>query len=68
MKKPLPLVIAVIIGASSFFAVDPLRAAADPSDLVALCFRGKTIQVPMYLVNRYLSVPGTLNGPCPSTP
>jgi hypothetical protein len=67
-KNSTSLFLAIVLGATSFVAIDSLRAAADPSDLVPLCFRNKTILVPTYLRDRYLAVAGTLNGPCPSTP
>ncbi len=43
-------------------AVTALAVGGD--DLVTLCFRNRTIQVPFYLINRYLAVPGTTTGPC----
>ena len=45
-----------------------VTALAQGDDLVTLCFRNRTIQVPTYLINRYLAVPGTLTGPCPVSP
>ena len=68
LNKFTTLTLAIIAGASSFFVANSLRAAADPSDLVTLCFRGKTILVPIYLKDRYLAVAGTLNGPCAPSP
>jgi hypothetical protein len=68
-KRPFSLILAVVAGASAFSILAPLRAAADPTDLVTICFRNRTIQVPQYLVPRYQAVPGTLiNQPCPVTP
>jgi hypothetical protein len=68
-KRPLSLVLAIVAGASAFSILAPLRAAADPTDLVTICFRNRTIQVPNYLVPRYQAVPGTLiNQSCPTTP
>lgn len=43
-------------------------ALAQGDDLVTLCFRNRTIQVPFYLINRYLLVPGTTTGPCIVSP
>ena len=43
-------------------------ALAQGDDLVTLCFRNRTIQVPFYLISRYLAVPGTMAGPCPVSP
>jgi hypothetical protein len=67
-KRSISLALAIIAGASSFALVESLRAAADPSDLVTLCFRGKTIQVPLYLADRYKAVPGTTVGACNTSP
>jgi hypothetical protein len=68
-KRPLSLVLAIVAGASAFSILAPLRAAADPTDLVTICFRNRTIQVPQYLVPRYQAVPDTLIGQaCPTTP
>ncbi len=67
--RPFSLILAVVAGASAFSILAPLRAAADPTDLVTICFRNRTIQVPQYLVPRYQAIPGTLIGqPCPVTP
>ena len=41
-----------------------VTALAQGDVLVTLCFRNRTVQVPTYLVNRYLSVAGTTTGPC----
>ena len=41
-----------------------VTALAQGDELVTLCFRNRTIQVPAYLVNRYLAVIGTTAGPC----
>ena len=43
-------------------------ALAQGDDLVTLCFRNRTIQVPFYLINRYLAVAGTTTGPCIVSP
>ena len=45
-----------------------VTALAQGDDLVTLCFRNRTIQVPFYLIGRYLAVPGTTTGPCITTP
>ena len=68
VKNPVTLMLAMIVGASTFLLANSLLAAVDPLDLVSICFRGRTIQVPTYLKDRYLAVPGSLNGPCPSSP
>ena len=43
----------------------PVFAQGD--NLVTLCFRGRTIKVPSYLVNRYTGAGATI-GPCPTIP
>jgi len=44
-----------------------MTALAQGDELVTLCFRNRTVQVPAYLVPRYLAVVGTTQGPCQST-
>jgi len=44
----------------------PQPVPDEASDLVYLCFRGRTIQVPKYLTPRYLAA-GAQIGPCPET-
>lgn len=68
-KRPFSLLLAIVAGASAFSILAPLRAAADPTDLVTICFRNRTIQVPQYLVTRYQAAGATHIGqPCPITP
>lgn len=67
-KRSISLLLAIVAGASAFSILAPLRAAADPTDLVTICFRNRTIQVPQYLLGRYQTVPGTTVGACPTTP
>jgi hypothetical protein len=43
-------------------------ALAQGDELVTICFRNRTIQVPAYLLPRYLAVAGTTAGPCATTP
>ena len=64
LKKPLLTALAVIVGLGGA----AVTAFAQGDDLVTLCFRNRTIQVPFYLVNRYLAIPGTTGGPCIVTP
>ena len=45
-----------------------ITALAQGDDLVTICYRNRTVQVPFYLLNRYLAVPGTTTGPCITTP
>jgi hypothetical protein len=39
-------------------------ALAQGDELVTICFRNRTVQVPAYLLPRYLAVAGTTQGPC----
>ena len=45
-----------------------VTALAQGDSLVTLCFRNRTIQVPSYLVGRYLAVVGTTAGSCVVSP
>ena len=45
-----------------------VTALAQGDDLVTICFRNRTVQVPTYLLNRYLAIAGTMTGPCIVTP
>lgn len=38
--------------------------AVGPTELITLCFRGKTIQAPFYLRFKYYGL-GAVDGPCP---
>ena len=44
-----------------------VTALAQGDALVTLCFRNRTIQVPSYLVGRYVTA-GATSGPCVVTP
>ena len=50
---------AIVIGGS---LIVPSEGQGD-DDLIFLCYRGKTIQVPFYLKPRY-TAKGAANGPC----
>jgi hypothetical protein len=67
-KRSISLALAFVAAASAFSILAPLSAVADPTDLVTICFRNRTIQVPSYLLARYQAIPGTTNGPCPTSP
>jgi hypothetical protein len=67
-KRSFSLLLAIVAGASAFSVLAPLRAAADPTDLITICFRNRSIQIPQYLLPRYQSVPGTTVGNCITTP
>ena len=58
------LALAVVIGLGSIVT----SAIAQGDTLVTICFRNRTVQVPTYLLPRYLAVPGTNPGACPVTP
>jgi T5SS/PEP-CTERM-associated repeat protein len=49
----------------AFLAGENVAVAQAGEQLVILCFRNRTIQVPFYLVNRYTASGATI-GPCPS--
>jgi ABC-type sugar transport system substrate-binding protein len=71
MKKSqrfLSMVVAIVAGASGFSLLAPLSVTADATDLVTICFRNRTIEVPLYLLPRYQAVLGTTLGPCPTSP
>ena len=64
-KRFIMMTLAGVVGLSGA-AVTALAVGGD--DLVTLCFRNRTIQVPFYLINRYLAVLGTTTGPCIVSP
>jgi len=57
------LAFAVVTG----LGVSTISVFAQGDNLVTLCFRNRTVQVPAYLVPRYMAVPGTIAGPCGAT-
>ncbi len=62
-RRLLILALAVAAGAG------PLLTAYDAfaqDNLVPMCFRGRTIQVPFYLRPRYLAA-GAMDNPCPAS-
>ena len=50
-----------------WFMASPQEACAQGDQLVTMCFRGRTIQVPFYLAQRY-AANGATYGPCPNRP
>ena len=64
-RKFLIMSLGAIVVCGSFIV--PSSNGQGQDDLVPLCYRGKTIQVPFYLKPRYLTK-GALNGPCPTSP
>ena len=62
-KKILILALAVVAGAGPF--LPSVFAAGDT--LVTICYRGRTIQVPFYLMTRYTNN-GATPGTCPTSP
>ena len=63
MKTPKVITLVLAVAAGIAGVVSSASAAQD--DLTPVCFRGRTIQVPTYLVNRYIAaggVPGTCGG------
>ena len=67
-KRSFTLLLAIATAATAFTSLVPVRAAADPTDLTTICFRSRTILVPLYLLSRYQAVAGTTLGACPPTP
>lgn len=67
-KRPVSLLLAVVVGFSAVLLMVPLKAIADPTDLVTICFRNRTVQVPLYLLPRYQAVAGTTLGECAASP
>ena len=63
-SKPVLTIVAAIV--TSLSAVLTSAIAAD-DDLVFLCYRSRTIQVPSYLVPRYI-LKGATTGACLVTP
>ncbi len=54
-----------LFSAALVFALAATTSLADEStNLVTLCYRNRTIQVPLYLAARYLAVAGTTFGAC----
>jgi hypothetical protein len=62
-KRFMQMALAGIVGMGAIVT----SAIADDT-LVTLCFRNRTIQVPSYLVPRYIAVAGTTPGACVVTP
>lgn len=57
--------LAIIVGLGGAAAT---AVAQSGDSIVTLCYRGRTIKVPNYLVPRYLARSGTTNGACVVTP
>ena len=57
--------VAAFVGAAAFLTLAPAGLAIGGEALQTLCFRNRTIQVPNYLVQRYITA-GATNGPCTS--
>lgn len=63
MKKSIRLALLALSIAAGVGAFQGTGQAQTSSQLVTVCFRGSTIQVPFYLRVRYISA-GAYNGPC----
>jgi ABC-type sugar transport system substrate-binding protein len=63
MKKTLRLVLLALAAAAGIGAFQGTVHAVGSTEMVTICFRGNTIQVPFYLRFRYLSN-GAYAGPC----
>lgn len=57
----LTLLLAVVAGLGAF---NLTSYAVSSTTLMTLCFRGRTIQVPLYLTYKYYPL-GAMDGPCP---
>lgn len=63
MKKSIRLVLLALAAAAGIGAFQSTSHAVGSTELITICFRGNTIQVPFYLRFRYFSA-GGYNGPC----
>jgi ABC-type sugar transport system substrate-binding protein len=63
MIKSIRLVLFALAAAAGIGAFQSTTYAVGSTELVTICFRGNTIQVPFYLRFRYFSA-GAYNGPC----
>lgn len=66
MKSPQRSVLVALAIVSGLGAAS-VSVFAQGDNLVTLCFRSRTIQVPAYLATRYMAVAGTTAGPCGAT-
>ena len=67
MKTSKRLALIAVAGFVGFGAV-AASALAQGDTLVTICYRNRTVQVPTYLLPRYLIVAGTTRGACVVTP
>jgi ABC-type sugar transport system substrate-binding protein len=63
MNKSIRLVLLTLAAAAGIGAFQGTTYATGSTELVTICFRNNTIQVPFYLRFRYFSA-GAYNGPC----
>ena len=63
MIKSTRLLILLLAVAAGLGAFNMTSQAVGSTDLITICFRAKTIQVPYYLRNRYYAF-GAYDGPC----
>ena len=63
-KSLMKFALAGIIGMGAIVT----SAMAQGDTLITICFRNRTVQVPTYLLPRYLAVVGTTPGACIVTP
>lgn len=63
MNKSIRLLLLGLAAAAGIGAFQTTTYAVGSTQLVTICFRGQTIQVPFYLRFRYFSA-GGYNGPC----
>jgi ABC-type sugar transport system substrate-binding protein len=63
MKNSIRLLLLALAAAAGIGAFQSTSFAVGSTELVTICFRGNTIQVPFYLRFRYFTA-GGYNGPC----
>lgn len=66
MKKCIRLILLALAVVAGVGAFQSTSQAVGSTDLVTICFRGNSIQVPFYLRSRYIAA-GAYNGPCVSS-
>lgn len=65
--KSVTRILAAMVAGSTLFIGAPKEALAQTIETVTICFRGRTIVVPSYLLTRYIAAGATANA-CSTTP
>jgi hypothetical protein len=63
MKKAIRLLLLSVAAAGGISAFQSTSHAVGSTELITICFRGNTVQVPFYLRFRYFTA-GGYAGPC----